>query len=115
LICLEAGSNCRHKDFQSFALPTELSKRLMRFFIKISPCISSNFKTEYGTVFDKPFSFLKYLTLFFKNFSLNFPKSVLFDRVGFRVLLLNLNFVVILMSENKIVLTLFQIVKNLVN
>ncbi len=23
----EAGSNCRHKDFQSFALPTELSSQ----------------------------------------------------------------------------------------
>jgi hypothetical protein len=77
--------------------------------------MSSNFKTEYGTVFDKPFCFLKYFTLFFKNFSLNLPKSVLFNRVGFSVLLLNLNFVFILMSENKIVLTIFQIVKNLVN
>ena len=25
---LEAGSNCRHTDFQSVALPTELSSRL---------------------------------------------------------------------------------------
>ena len=29
LICSETGSNCRHKDFQSFALPTELSKQLL--------------------------------------------------------------------------------------
>jgi hypothetical protein len=27
--CLEADSNCRHKDFQSFALPTELSRRFL--------------------------------------------------------------------------------------
>ena len=31
--CLEADSNCRHKDFQSFALPTELS-RLFDFCVK---------------------------------------------------------------------------------
>ena len=27
LLCQEAGSNRRHKDFQSFALPTELSRQ----------------------------------------------------------------------------------------
>jgi hypothetical protein len=32
LMCLETGSNCRHKDFQSFALPTELSKLFTNTF-----------------------------------------------------------------------------------
>ena len=31
----EAGSNRRHKDFQSFALPTELPHRLIKIQVKI--------------------------------------------------------------------------------
>ena len=29
--CLEAESNHRHKDFQSFALPTELSRQQINY------------------------------------------------------------------------------------
>ena len=61
MICLETGLNCRHKDFQSFALPTELSKPLERFFFKTSLRISNNFlKTCVMVVFDK--NFILYLT-----------------------------------------------------
>ena len=73
-MCLGTGLNCRHKDFQSFALPTELPKLLKRSFIKISPCTSNIFKDVCTVIFDKSFLiFLWFLTsnLFFKNFSLD--------------------------------------------
>ena len=106
-MCLETGLNCRHKDFQSFALPTELSKRLRKSFIKISPCISNNFKDVCNVLFDKPF-------LFLKNFNLNLSKSVLFDKTCLNNLSSNQNLVSILISENSLVLVIFQVVKNLV-
>ena len=38
---LRAESNCRHKDFQSFALPTELQSLIMAVRTGIEPAISS--------------------------------------------------------------------------
>ena len=129
MICLETGSNCRHKDFQSFALPTELSKLLERSFIRISPCISNNFKKVCAVIFDKillsffwlsPFIFsenllsLKILFFFFKNFDLNLSQSSLFSDLRLDKLFWTQNSISILISENIIVLTVFQVVKNLV-
>ena len=39
--CLRAESNCRHKDFQSFALPTELPRQIMAVWTGLEPAISS--------------------------------------------------------------------------
>jgi hypothetical protein len=65
-MCSETGLNCRHKDFQSFALPTELSKRVKRFFNKISPRISNKFKDVDVIVLDR-FEWPKYSTFGSKN------------------------------------------------
>ena len=65
-MCLETGLNCRHKDFQSFALPTELSKLKKRFFSKISPRISNKLK-DVQVVALVSFKLLEYVAFGLKN------------------------------------------------
>ena len=113
-MCLETGLNCRHKDFQSFALPTELSKLTQVLFNKISPRISSKFKDVFVVVLDKFVCFKDFTFDLKKCNDLNLSQLILDNKTKLNGLSFNQNTVSSLTSENSVILTIFQIAKNLV-
>ena len=87
---------------------------LWNFFKKISPRTSRSFKETFDTVFEKTDDLTpELIKSLFKNFNLNLSKSILLNGIDLDDLLQTKNSIFNLISENNIVLTIFQVVKNL--